>query len=196
MLSANRDASGYVDNVLIKIMNNNMTSVKDQSIPKPTNWYGKLLLVFIALLLTAIVLLEGSLIISGGTMFAGKRPTNLGVNSGKLTPCPDSPNCVCSQNQDDLHKIAPLTYAVSKPEAISKLKAVITDLPRTKIITETEDYIYAEFTTSLMKFVDDVEFYVDDANKIIHMRSASRLGQSDMGVNRNRIETIRTQFTS
>lgn len=185
-----------MDNVLIKIMNNNTTSMEDQSIPKPTNGYGKLLLVFIALLLTAIVLLEGSIIISGGTMFAGKRPTNLGVNSGKLTPCPASPNCVCSQNQDDLHKIAPLTYAVSKPEAISKLKAVITDLPRTKIITETEDYIYAEFTTSLMKFVDDVEFYVDDANKIIHVRSASRLGQSDMGVNRNRIETIRTQFTS
>jgi len=173
-----------------------MTSSEDKLMPKPVNWYKRLLLVLIALLLTAIVLLEGSIIISGGTMFAGTRPTNLGVNSGKLTPCPDSPNCVCSQNQDDLHKIAPLTYAISKPEAISKLKAVISDLPRTKIVTETEDYIYAEFTTALMKFVDDVEFYIDDANKVIQVRSASRLGQSDMGVNRDRIETIRTQFTS
>lgn len=172
-----------------------MNSNDDQLTPKPANWYGKVLLVFIALLLTAIVLLEGSIIISGGTMFAGKRPTNLGVNSGKLAPCPDSPNCVSSQNSDDLHKISPLTYTFSKPEAISRLRTVILDLPRTKIITETEDYIYAEFTTSLMKFVDDVEFYLDDAKKIIHVRSASRLGQSDMGVNRNRIETIRTQFT-
>ncbi len=173
-----------------------MTISENKLIPQPANRYGKLLLVFIALLLTAIVLLEGSIIISGGTMFAGKRPTNLGVNAGKLTPCPESPNCVCSQNQDALHKIAPLTYTASKSAAISQLKEVILSLPRTKIITETEDYLYAEFTTSLMKFVDDVEFYADDAAKVIHVRSASRLGQSDLGVNRDRIEGIRTKFNS
>lgn len=173
-----------------------MSISEDKLIPQPANWYGKLFLVFIALLLTSIVLLEGSIIISGGTMFAGKRPTNLGVNSGQLASCPESPNCVCSQNQDALHKIAPLTYTASKSAAISKLKEVITGLPRTKIITENEDYLYAEFTTALMKFVDDVEFYADDAAKVIHVRSASRLGQSDLGVNRDRIEAIRTQFNA
>ncbi len=129
-------------------------------------------------------------------MFAGKRPTNLGVNAGKLNPCPESPNCVCSQAEDALHKIAPLTYTAAKSAAISQLKEVIIGLPRTKIITETEDYLYAEFTTALMKFVDDVEFYADDTAKVIHVRSASRLGQSDLGVNRDRIEAIRAKFNS
>lgn len=177
-------------------MTNNVTSNEDKLITKTVNWYGRLLLVVIALLLTAIVCLEGSIIISGGTMFSGKRPTNLGVTSGKLATCPDSPNCVSSQDQDALHNIAPLSYTASKTAAIAKLKEVIVGLPRTKIITETEDYIYAEFTTALMKFVDDVEFFVDDAAKVIHVRSASRLGQSDLGVNRDRIETIRAKFNS
>ncbi|NJL91681.1 MAG: DUF1499 domain-containing protein [Coleofasciculaceae cyanobacterium SM2_1_6] len=129
-------------------------------------------------------------------MFAGKRPTNLGVNAGKLAACPDSPNCVNSQEQNELHKIDPLTYTASKPEAIAKLKEVINSLPRTKIITETEDYLYAEFATPLMGFVDDVEFYFDDGAKVIHVRSASRLGKSDLGVNRDRIEVIRNKFNS
>ena len=173
-----------------------MTISENKSVSQPISWYGKLLLAFIALLLTAIVLLEGSIIISGGTMFAGKRPTNLGVNAGKLIPCPDSPNCVSSQAEDAVHKIAPLTYTASKSAAITTLKEVILSLPRTKIITETEDYLYAEFTTPLMKFVDDVEFYADDTAKVIHVRSASRLGQSDLGVNRDRIEDIRSKFNS
>ena len=176
-------------------MINDPASDDNELITKSINWYGRSLGIIIALLLTAIVLLSSSIIFSGGTMFAGKRPTNLGVTAGKLAPCPSSPNCVCSQDSDDLHKIAPLTYTTGKSEAISKLKEVIVSLPRTKIITETQDYIYAEFTTALMKFVDDVEFSVDDAAKVIHVRSASRLGQSDLGVNRDRIESIRAKFT-
>lgn len=127
-------------------------------------------------------------------MFAGKRPTNLGVQSGKLAPCPSTPNCVNSQSQDSEHKIEPLTYNSSAAQAIADLKTVIQSLPKTKIVAETDNYLYAEFTTKLMGFVDDVEFYVDDAAKTIHVRSASRLGQSDLGVNRKRIETLRAKL--
>lgn len=127
-------------------------------------------------------------------MFAGKPPTNLGVQSGQLAPCPSTPNCVSSQSQNAQNKIEPLTYNSSSGEAIANLKTVINSLPKTKIITETENYLYAEFTSALMGFVDDVEFYLDESTKTIHVRSASRLGQSDLGVNRKRIETIRAKL--
>jgi uncharacterized protein (DUF1499 family) len=124
-------------------------------------------------------------------VFAGKRPNNLGVSNGKLAPCPNSPNCVSSQSTDTLHAIAPLTYNSSPEKAIANLKQVIESLPRTTIISETEDYLYVEFKSALMGFVDDVEFSLDRNANVIHVRSASRLGQSDLGVNRKRIETIR-----
>ncbi|MCV3215268.1 DUF1499 domain-containing protein [Plectonema radiosum NIES-515] len=127
-------------------------------------------------------------------IFAGKPPNNLGVKSGKLAPCPNSPNCVSSQSSDVGHSIAPLTYNSTPEQAIAKLKSVIQSLPRTKIITENKDYLYAEFKSALMGFVDDVEFYLDRKANVIQVRSASRLGQSDLGVNRKRIETIRTKL--
>ncbi|MGK7891726.1 MAG: DUF1499 domain-containing protein [Leptolyngbyaceae cyanobacterium] len=125
--------------------------------------------------------------------FSGTRPDNLGPKEGKLTPCPDSPNCVCSQSPqtDDLHYIPPISLKTSAADAIASLTQVIESMERTKIITTTDIYIYAEFTSALMGYVDDVEFFVDVANRVIHVRSASRLGQSDLGVNRKRIESIR-----
>ena len=129
-------------------------------------------------------------------MFAGKRPTNIGVKNGKLTPCPKSPNCVCSQcpETDQQHYIQPLSYNSTPDAALAKLKATIQNQPRTQIVTESDNYLYAEFTSQMMGYVDDVEFLVDDNAKVIHVRSASRLGQSDIGVNRKRIESIRTLF--
>ncbi|NET56556.1 MAG: DUF1499 domain-containing protein [Symploca sp. SIO2E6] len=124
-------------------------------------------------------------------MFTGKRPKNIGVQSGKLAPCPKTPNCVNSQSQDPKCRIEPLSYNSTAAEAMAKLKTVIENEQRTTIITETQNYLYAEFTSALMGFVDDVEFLLDDNNKVIHVRSASRLGKSDLGVNRKRIETIR-----
>ena len=128
-------------------------------------------------------------------MFAGKRPTNLGVYEGKLSPCPSSPNCVCSQEADALHQIAPLTYSTSPAQAMADLKRIIQAQPKTQIVTESANYLYAEFTSGLMGFVDDVEFYLDEAAGVIQVRSASRLGKSDLGVNRKRIEMIRSQLT-
>lgn len=127
-------------------------------------------------------------------MFAGKRPDNLGVRDGKLLSCPNTPNCVSSQSSDATHKIEPLTFTSNPQEAFAKLRQVIQNLPRTKIISETNNYLYAEFTSAIMGFVDDVEFYLDAEAKVFHVRSASRLGQSDLGVNRKRIETIRAKF--
>ncbi|MBN4003461.1 DUF1499 domain-containing protein [Nostoc sp. LPT] len=127
-------------------------------------------------------------------VFAGKRPNNLGISDGKLASCPNSPNCVSSQSTDASHQIAPLTFTSTPEEAIANLKQIIESLPRTKIITENKDYLYAEFKSALLRFVDDVEFYLDRNANVIHVRSASRLGQSDLGVNRQRIETIRAKF--
>jgi uncharacterized protein (DUF1499 family) len=127
-------------------------------------------------------------------VFSGKRPNNLGVRNGKLAPCPNSPNCVSSQTTDAVHQIAPLTFTSNPQQAIANLKQIIQSQPRTKIITETEDYLYAEFKSALLGFVDDVEFYLDSNANVIQVRSASRLGQSDLGVNRQRIETIRAKL--
>ena len=127
-------------------------------------------------------------------MFAGKRPENLGVKDGKLAPCPNTPNCVSSQSDDAAHRIDPMPYDTSAAEAISNLKLIIQGMSKTEIIKEEGNYLYAEFTSKLMGFVDDVEFYVDEAAKVIHVRSASRLGKSDLGVNRDRIEAIRARL--
>ena len=121
--------------------------------------------------------------------FSGKKPDNLGVKDGKLAPCPGTPNCVNSQSEDPKSKIAPLPAV-----AIADLKQVIESMERTKIIEESDNYLYAEFTSQLMGYVDDVEFYLDSAANVIHVRSASRLGKSDLGVNRKRIETIRAKL--
>lgn len=129
-----------------------------------------------------------------GTRFAGKRPTNIGVQSGRLGACPDTPNCVNSQSEDALPRIKPLTYNSTSAQAMADLKTVIQNLERMKIITETDNYIYAEFTSAFWGFVDDVEFLLDESERVIHVRSASRLGQSDLGVNRKRIENIRAKL--
>ena len=116
--------------------------------------------------------------------FSGQRPPNLGVKDGTLAPCANSPNCVSSQAPDDNHHIAPLSYSGSPAEAIARLKGVLQTMERAEIIRETAEYVYAEFTSGLMGFIDDVEFYVDPQAQVIHVRSASRLGQSDLGANR------------
>lgn len=125
--------------------------------------------------------------------FSGSRPANLGLHNDLLTECPSTPNCVNSFSSDSTHAIAPLKSSDIE-KAFVDLKQVIASQPRTKIIESTENYLYAEFTSKLMGFVDDVEFYLDKASNAIQVRSASRLGESDLGVNRQRIESIRTQL--
>ncbi len=121
--------------------------------------------------------------------FSGSRPNNLGVKDGKLAPCPGTPNCVSSQSEDPQFKIDPLP-----PATIADLKTIVANMERTTIIEETDNYLYAEFKSKLMGYVDDVEFYLDSDANVIQVRSASRLGKSDLGVNRKRIEEIRSQL--
>lgn len=129
--------------------------------------------------------------------FSGTRPTNLGANDGKLAACPGTPNCVSSQtdSSDAEHYIEPFACTIPPSEAIAKLQAIIESMERTEIMTTTDTYLYAEFTSSLMGYVDDVEFYVDGPNSTVHVRSASRLGKSDLGVNRKRVESLRSAFS-
>ena len=124
--------------------------------------------------------------------FPGKRPTNLGVHDNRLAPCPGSPNCVSSRATDATHAIEPLKFTGDPAAAMQRLRTIIEKLPRTRIIESRADYLYAEFQTALLGFVDDVEFQADGT--MIHARSASRLGYSDLGVNRKRIEEIRAAF--
>ncbi|HIK55682.1 MAG TPA: DUF1499 domain-containing protein [Synechococcales cyanobacterium M55_K2018_004] len=128
--------------------------------------------------------------------FAGTRPTNLGVKDGKLLACPSTPNCVNSQTDaaDKEHAIAPLRFSSDPDQAIANLKAVIHSMERAEILNADNHYLYAEFTSPFMGFVDDVEFFLDEAAGVIHVRSASRLGASDLGVNRKRVEAIRAAF--
>jgi len=109
-----------------------------------------------------------------------------------LAPCPSSPNCVSTQAQDEGHAIAPFRYRKSRVEAKEALKEVVRSLPRTKLVEEDESYLHYEFTSLLMRFVDDVEFLFDDETKTLHFLSASRTGYGDLGVNRKRMEQVRT----
>ena len=113
------------------------------------------------------------------------------MNSRTLRPCPSSPNCVSTQAQDEGHGIAPIRYRKSRVEAKEALKEVIRSLPRAKLVEEDESYLHYEFTSLLLRFVDDVEFLFDDEVKTIHFRSASRIGYGDLGVNRKRMEQVR-----
>jgi uncharacterized protein (DUF1499 family) len=128
--------------------------------------------------------------------FSGKRPDDLGVKNGRLKPPPTSPNAVSSQAQDAGHAIAPLTYAGTRDRAMEALVKIIEATPRTRIVSRSPDYIYAEYQSALMGFVDDVELWFEPNTKTIQVRSASRLGHSDFGVNRARIEDIRRRFAS
>ncbi|ACK67771.1 protein of unknown function DUF1499 [Rippkaea orientalis PCC 8801] len=130
------------------------------------------------------------------TIFAGTQPSNLGVSQDKLALCPLTPNCVSSQSQDTEHYIDPIVYQGSPKTAIASLQEIINQQEQTKIITVNDQYLYAQFSSRWLGFVDDVEFYLNDNKKVIEVRSASRLGESDFGVNRQRIETIRQQFNS
>lgn len=121
-------------------------------------------------------------------------PDNLGVHKKQLAACPDTPNCVCSFDTDEEHGIAPLTYEGSQAEAFRKLNRIISGMPRTRIVEERNDYIHAEFTSLIFRFVDDVEFYFPKGDHVIHMRSASRIGHSDFSVNRKRADAIRQKF--
>jgi len=129
-----------------------------------------------------------------GGLFSGTPPTDLGVRDGRLKPCPDRPNCVCSQSGDPARYVEPFAIKGSAAEALARLKAAIVAMPRARVVEERENYLRAEFRSRLLGFVDDFELYADTTSGVIHVRSASRLGRSDFGVNRKRVETVKAGY--
>ncbi len=126
--------------------------------------------------------------------FTSKPPDHLGLHAGRLAPCPDTPNCVSSLATDPQHAIAPFALDRSVAAAKEELLRAAAQLPRATLITNRETYLHFEFRSLVFRFVDDVEFHFDEAAKLIHVRSASRVGHSDLGVNRRRVEALRARL--
>jgi uncharacterized protein (DUF1499 family) len=122
-------------------------------------------------------------------MFSGTRPDNLGVKDGRFAACKPTPNCVSSQadRADREHYIAPIAFNGTMDE----LRSAVESMTRASVILEDGNYLYAEYKSALMGYVDDVELLLDEKAALVHVRSASRLGRSDFGVNRKRIEELR-----
>ena len=114
--------------------------------------------------------------------------------SGNLAPCPDTPNCVSSQAKNARHRIDPILFPGDSASAWSRLRKVIAEMKGARITEEATEYLHAEFRSAWFGFVDDVEFRMDEAAGKIDVRSASRTGYSDFGVNRRRVEEIRARF--
>ena len=137
-------------------------------------------------------------------LFTGTPPSDLGVRDGKLPRPSATPNSVSSQArlwpdhpQGEYADIAPLALLRSDgPATIAKLRTLLASEPGATLIDSRADYLYVQYTTRLLMFVDDVEFWFDPANEVIQVRSASRIGRSDLGVNRQRIEALRQRLAN
>ena len=134
-------------------------------------------------------------------LFAGTPPSNLGVKDGRLQAPSNSPNSVSSQAalypdhpQKTYASIAPLPFEGDAQAAMNRLVAVLAQSPGTVIVSKNSTYVYAQCSTAVLKFTDDVEFWLDKPAGVIQFRSASRLGSKDFGVNRARMEGIRAKF--
>ena len=155
---------------------------------------------FVILFVLAVAIVALLLIIAGQVGFLkGKAPDDLGIKDGKLKRISRTPNSVSSQadqwpddRQKDYSAIAPFKATGDGSAEMTKIADALKSMPRTVIIKQESGYIYAQSTTALLKFTDDIEFALDASKGIINVRSASRLGQKDFGVNRARIEAMRS----
>ena len=111
-----------------------------------------------------------------------------------LPPCPGTPNCVSSQASDVEHFVAPIAYTGSPEQAMQHMQQVLDAMPRSRPVTRHAGYLHYEFRSLIFRFVDDVECLLDSAGSVIQIRSASRVGRGDFGVNRRRVERIRDAF--
>lgn len=142
--------------------------------------------------ISLIVIAVSSMILLAGC--SSKTPDNLGYNDGQFAPCPDSPNCVSSQASDERHAIAPIKAHGSESKVMVDLTNTIEAMFGGKVVETDGPYLRAEFTSNVMRFTDDLECYYDEARGVIEIRSASRVGYSDLNANRNRVEELRKEF--
>jgi uncharacterized protein (DUF1499 family) len=153
---------------------------------------------WVVLALAIVLLVAGRLGLLGGP-----QPGNLGVREGRLKPPSKTPNSVSSQAalwpdapQRAYAQIDPLVFQGDAAAAMARLRSVVESMPGARVVSASPDYLYAQFTTRWLKFVDDVEFHVPPGERVVHVRSASRVGRKDFGVNRQRIESIRARFAA
>jgi len=112
------------------------------------------------------------------------------MTGGRLRPCPDTPNCVSTQSTDPAKRMPALRFEGEVETVQRAILEVLADAPRARVVEAEADYVHAEFTTFLFRFVDDVEFAIDPGAKRVDFRSASRVGHSDLGTNRRRMERL------
>jgi uncharacterized protein (DUF1499 family) len=129
-------------------------------------------------------------------LFSGSRPANLGFSAGTFSPPTWKPNCVSSTvGKSDSHYVEPLAFSGRPNEAWKRLQTLVRGSPRINVVTDAANYLHAEYKSAGMGFIDDVEFALDKSTNVIQVRSASRLGVRDFGVNRARVESLRAQFS-
>jgi uncharacterized protein (DUF1499 family) len=140
--------------------------------------------------ITLIIIVLFLAINFGRIYFQNAQVPQLGVNNGQLAPISKKPNNVSTQTEDAEKKVPTLPFKATPEATMNAIKAAVAGYGGGKIQQETNDYLYVVFTTSLMKYHDDVEFWLDTENKEVHFRSSSRAGYSDMGLNRKRWEAL------
>lgn len=156
----------------------------------------------LGILVLLVLVVSVGLVIAGQMgMLTGKVPNGLGVTEGRLKGLSKTPNCVSSQAmlyadhpQREYASVAPFKFTGDGEQAMEKLAAALSKTERTVVVKREPGYIYAQSTTALLKFTDDLELWLDKPNGVIQMRSSSRLGQKDFGVNRARVEALRAQL--
>jgi uncharacterized protein (DUF1499 family) len=139
----------------------------------------------------------GVLIVMGLlTGCAGKPPQTRGVKDGNLLACPDKPNCVSTAEGPPARYVKPLIYSGKREEAIAAMVKIVQEMNNTAIREEDDGYLWVECSSTVFGFVDDLEIYFPPEKPVVFIRSASRVGYSDLGVNRRRVEKIRERFNS
>jgi uncharacterized protein (DUF1499 family) len=147
--------------------------------PRHFRWLRKILIL-------ALVGVSGMYFLN----FSAKRPANLGVKNGRFAPLAEMPNGVSTQSSKPDQQMDPIPFTGSNSKEMQRIVAAVTSMPGSKIVEQDSHYLRAEFTSRIFRFVDDVEFFIDDKEKVIQFRSASRIGYSDMGVNRRRMNLL------
>ena len=155
-------------------------------------------LAIVALLLVVLVVLAGQL-----GFLRGQPPSNMGVSEGRLKRPSATPNSAHSQAdlwpgdaQQAYARVAPLALQRDGPATIARLKTLLEAMPGVEVVQSRPDYVYATCQTKLLKFVDDFEAWFDPAAGVVQVRSASRIGRKDLGVNRARVEALRAALAA
>ena len=155
------------------------------------------------ILIVIVVLVLGGIAASQLGFLKGTPPSDIGVRDGRLKAPSNTDNSVSSQAalypehpQRAYATIAPLSLSGDGPATMAKIKAIVQATAGAAVVKSEPDYLYAQYTTPLMKYVDDVEFWFDPSSQVVQVRSASRIGKSDLGANRKRVEALRTALAA